>query len=388
MNRLTVNESTQTGTRIQVLTSRADLSDAGSMLRTYVAFTPGASGTIKFRLSVLEDTSITAETFEYEPYEDIPFLALDNAQGQIESVAVEAGCRARQAGDGQRRNLLKNTQAFTGVNGESELTGETYNGFAVRAYDAPTTADLGELAQWSGAIYPKLNGIYTFSFWAKGTGTIDSYFYGTGTVAVSHVINSQGVESGKRDGNSKFTLSSTWTRYWVRWTLIGDGDITVPKSVLLRLFSGNNSASVCGAQLEEGSILTDWTPAPGDYAPVTGRESVEVRACGKNLLPIRTTDDTLTGISYHSNGDGSYTVNGTSTGNAAYILLQTVIPPGNYVLSGIDRNVSKWKCSGSNHTTAPRWPLSPYKHWRRSRFAGKQRDCISAVGGGQHRHSV
>ena len=97
---LPVNENTQTGTRIQVLTSRADLSDAGSMLRTYVAFTKGASGTIKFRLSVLEDTSITAETFEYEPYQDIPFLALDNAQGQIERVAVEAGCRARQAGTG------------------------------------------------------------------------------------------------------------------------------------------------------------------------------------------------------------------------------------------------------------------------------------------------
>ena len=109
---LTVNENTQTGTRIQVLTSRADLSGSGSMLRTYVAFTPGASGTIKFRLSVLEDTSITAETFEYEPYEDIPSLALDNAQGQIESMAVEAGCRAKQAGTGEPSP--ENIRAITG----------------------------------------------------------------------------------------------------------------------------------------------------------------------------------------------------------------------------------------------------------------------------------
>ena len=43
---LTVNENTQTGTRIQVVASRADPSDAGTMLRTYVAFNPGASGTI------------------------------------------------------------------------------------------------------------------------------------------------------------------------------------------------------------------------------------------------------------------------------------------------------------------------------------------------------
>lgn len=90
---LTVNESTQTGTRIQVLTSRADLSDAGSMLRTYVAFTPGASGTIKFRLSVLADTSITAETFEYEPYRSMgggtatptePLYGLPGAEDTVE----------------------------------------------------------------------------------------------------------------------------------------------------------------------------------------------------------------------------------------------------------------------------------------------------------------
>ena len=65
---LAFDADTQTGTRIQVLTSRADLSDAGSMLRTYVAFTKGASGTIKFRMSVLADTAIAAGTFEYEPY--------------------------------------------------------------------------------------------------------------------------------------------------------------------------------------------------------------------------------------------------------------------------------------------------------------------------------
>lgn len=65
---LTLNENTQTGTRIQVLTSRADLSGTGSMLRTYITFDPGASGTVKFRLSVLEDTSITTETFTYESY--------------------------------------------------------------------------------------------------------------------------------------------------------------------------------------------------------------------------------------------------------------------------------------------------------------------------------
>src|SRR5699024_2530582 len=36
----------------------------------------------------------------YEPYEDIPFLSLDNTQGQLQTVALEAGCVAQQAGTG------------------------------------------------------------------------------------------------------------------------------------------------------------------------------------------------------------------------------------------------------------------------------------------------
>ena len=333
------------GTQVYVVKTKKDFSDCESMLRTYVQYNAGASGTIKFRLSVLEDTSITAETFEYEPYEDIPYLALDNAQGQIESVAVETGCRARQAGNGQRRNLLKSTQEFTGVYGDSTLTGQTYNGFAVRSgSSANISSDYTDFAQWNDAVDAELGKTYTFSFWAKGSGKLYAYFYRSNDnqPIVVTSISSQGESDARADGQIFFTLSGDWERYWVKWTISGTGDMTNPKkAVLLRLYKTDSAtASVCGAQLEEGSVATDWTPAPGDYAPVTGRESVEIAACGKNLLPIRTTDDTLTGISYHSNGDGSYTVNGTSTGNAAYILLQTVIPPGNYVLSGGSNNVN------------------------------------------------
>ena len=63
------------------------------MLRTYVAFTTGTSGTIKFRLSVLADTAITAETFEYEPYRSMgggtvtptePLYGLPDAKDTVE----------------------------------------------------------------------------------------------------------------------------------------------------------------------------------------------------------------------------------------------------------------------------------------------------------------
>ena len=49
---------------------------------------------------------------EYEPYEDIPSLALDNGAGQMQRVAVEAGCRTRQAGTGEPSP--ENIRAITG----------------------------------------------------------------------------------------------------------------------------------------------------------------------------------------------------------------------------------------------------------------------------------
>ena len=48
----------------------------------------------------------------FEPYEDVPFISIDNAQGQVQSVAVEAGCRTRQAGTGDPSP--ENIRAITG----------------------------------------------------------------------------------------------------------------------------------------------------------------------------------------------------------------------------------------------------------------------------------
>ena len=112
----------------------------------------------------------------FEPYEDIPFLALDNAQGQIESVAVEAGCRARQAGTGD--------------------------------------------------------------------------------------------------------------------------------------------------------------PSPSNIRAITGRASVEIAACGKNLLPVRSDSATSQGITYTSNGGGSYTVNGTAIAVNVYDIWKNAPLNGTYTLSG------------------------------------------------------
>lgn len=56
------------GTHVYTATTRESFDDCTTMLRTYVTAKAGMSGTAKFRISVLADTSITADTFKYEKF--------------------------------------------------------------------------------------------------------------------------------------------------------------------------------------------------------------------------------------------------------------------------------------------------------------------------------
>lgn len=62
-------EKRKKGIRFDKAKTRNDMSDCVTMMRGFVFTESGfAGGKIKFRVSVLEDTSITADTFKYEPY--------------------------------------------------------------------------------------------------------------------------------------------------------------------------------------------------------------------------------------------------------------------------------------------------------------------------------
>lgn len=52
-----------------ITTSKDDFSDVNIGLRTFISFVSGQSGSITFRMSVIEDTTITPENFVYEPYQ-------------------------------------------------------------------------------------------------------------------------------------------------------------------------------------------------------------------------------------------------------------------------------------------------------------------------------
>lgn len=61
--------------KIKIITSKENKSSIDKLLATYVSFGVGKKGSIKFRLSIIKDLTVTPETFEYSPFiggRDIP----------------------------------------------------------------------------------------------------------------------------------------------------------------------------------------------------------------------------------------------------------------------------------------------------------------------------
>lgn len=57
--------------------------------------------------------------------------------------------------------------------------------------------------------------------------------------------------------------------------------------------------------------------------------------CGaKNLLPNNATSQTINGVTFTVNSDGSMTLNGTCTANGSFTVSNVMIPKGEYILTG------------------------------------------------------
>ena len=93
--------------------TKSDLSGTTAGLRSYIAFGAGQSGSITFRLSVLADTSVTPETFVYQPY--VGGIASPNPD-YPQNVNVVTGEQTVTVSDGGG-----NTQTYTIDLGSTEL---------------------------------------------------------------------------------------------------------------------------------------------------------------------------------------------------------------------------------------------------------------------------
>ncbi len=141
-----------------------------------------------------------------------------------------------------------------------------------QTYNYPSGTDFKDVYN-SNVTVPSNKGAntYTLSFWAKSTVNGDKFvthFYDPSNVI--SIISSQGYNTNAGDGRCPFTLSTTWTKYWVTYTVPEDGKAR--KVICPRLYGtgrgesdkGTGTLSFKGVKIELGNIATDWTPAPED----------------------------------------------------------------------------------------------------------------------------
>ena len=243
----------------------------------------------------------------FEVYEDVPILALDNAQGQIESVAVEAGCRAEQE---VRKNIFPSLTS------------------------AVTTRGLTASPQADGTVV--ISG--------TATGQLTAYTY-TGMLPDGQYTISGGADNASVsliavDANNlwKRTIAASWGGAQT-FTLSGllDGE----DHIRMMVQTANDSAGqtfdnvVLSPQLEAGDTATAFE-AYKSVLPITGRESVEIAACGKNLLPPQTSQ-MRSGVTLTVQEDRGVHLSGTCTaaeGNPiTFSVLMGVTLNGQYTFS-------------------------------------------------------
>lgn len=116
-------------------------------------------------------------------------------------------------------------------------------------------AQFGEGTNDPNALSPNTD--YIFSFWAKGT-SLTAYAYRNNNNAEMVMEDCNGnfrSSTEYDDGNTYFTLTNQWKRYWVHWRTKSRTDF-IPQMILLRTSS---EAWIAKPKLEVGCTMTDWT---------------------------------------------------------------------------------------------------------------------------------
>ena len=112
-----------------VLTTRKSFENIESGLRTYVEFKVGESGSITFRLSVIEDTTISEDNFVYREYGVIPII--NNSSHRIAPTITSSGTftitlnnKTYSVGSGTYTNVfyLESGENILTINGSGSIT--------------------------------------------------------------------------------------------------------------------------------------------------------------------------------------------------------------------------------------------------------------------------
>ena len=179
-----------------------------------------------------------------------------------------------------------------------------------------------------------------------GTYTVSAVITSTDT---DDTINYVGFEGGTSDGMNAYVSLQRNTRNSATITIYNTVSVVFFNASSVIAFSEGDTATVYQAQIEAGSIATDYEPYTGGMAspnpnypqeiitPGAG-SNIIVRSLGKNFMTDFTFDTySVSGILWTNNHDGTITANGTATDNAYTNGLGNcilgILPAGKYVAS-------------------------------------------------------
>lgn len=200
--------------------------------------------------------------------------ALDSLTTEVTRISVQAnGIQSDVTRDFQNLssgsvNLINGTQTLDSTYTDYYNTPSLSHGISSEGlYGVIASGSTGsdrDLITYSGtkAITIKPNTEYVMSFWAKGTGTLYTYFSnGQQNMINMNYVNDEGRVGTINGGDSAHTLTSNWKRHWVKYKTLETLPTTDIYMVFGRLKSTGSTAYVCGPKLEEGNIPSDWAPS-------------------------------------------------------------------------------------------------------------------------------
>lgn len=170
---------------------------------------------------------------------------------------------------------------------------------------------------------------YVFSFMAKGTGMLTTYFYYPDTNVF--VESSLGVTENKANGQASFLLTSDWKKYWVHWRPSDSSH----RYILLRLGRTIQSSEgdapitncyIAQPKLEAGAVVTEYTERKSDLV-----DKASLKAAG---IVVDSESVTLYGSQVHikkNENDTNDTMlidNNTGTISAGLIKADEVVARG------------------------------------------------------------
>ena len=217
---------------------------------------------------------------------------------------------------GQGVNLLTGTKDFSGfpIRREYSDTDNIYNSFNVLHLDAGSAPSRVDFQREDIKIY-RYGEQYTASFFARGTGGIQVFFYGNihddTIVRTAKTETSEGYSGASSDGRAEITLTGEWKLYWIHWTLATTGDLSKNKYLLFAAQPGND-AYIYAPKLEYGTVTDPvWTPAPQDVL-------LKGEVDGRNLWSVAS--QTLSKVVY--SGGTYYANDGDSRSPIEFVLQQ------------------------------------------------------------------